>query len=59
MMFDSIHSTNVYEEKSLGVFDEDMEEEAEFVPKVEERGFASYGRYVAWHTRRQLSFGET
>ncbi|KAL5504732.1 hypothetical protein ACEPAH_7395 [Sanghuangporus vaninii] len=48
-------STNVYEEKSLGVF-EDEEEEDEAEPNVEGTKPASVGRYLAWHARRQLSF---
>lgn len=50
----SIRSTNVYESKSLGVFDEsddESEHEAEF-DKVKPK----LGTYIAYHARRQLSF---
>ncbi|KAL5504739.1 hypothetical protein ACEPAH_7402 [Sanghuangporus vaninii] len=48
----SVRSTNVYEEKSLGIFDDDNEDE----PNVEGPGSAVWGRYLAWHARRQLAF---
>ena len=53
----SVRSTNVYEEKSLGVFtDEDDEaEEESFVPSGNRA--AVWGRYLAMHARKQLSFG--
>ncbi|EJD08005.1 TrkH-domain-containing protein [Fomitiporia mediterranea MF3/22] len=53
----SVQATNVYEEKSLGVFeDEEEAEETDFEPKVEDSQPSSYGRYMAWHARRQLAF---
>ncbi|KAJ7586206.1 potassium transporter [Mycena floridula] len=51
----SIRSTNVYEERSLGVFEEPPEddEEPDDMSKLEPR--QRIGRYVGWHLRRQLS----
>ncbi|KAH8087810.1 cation transport protein-domain-containing protein [Cristinia sonorae] len=52
----SVRSTNVYEEKSLGVFhsDEDEDEESHFNP-VGNR-YTVWSRYLAMHMRKQLSF---
>ena len=41
----------MYEEKSLGVYDEEEEE-----PSVQGTRVAVWGRYLAWHARRQLAF---
>ncbi|KAJ7583925.1 potassium transporter [Mycena floridula] len=51
----SIRSTNVYEERSLGVFEEPPEDhdEPDDMSKLEPR--QRIGRYVGWHVRRQLS----
>ncbi|KAL5512603.1 hypothetical protein ACEPAG_3256 [Sanghuangporus baumii] len=49
----SVRSTNVYEEKSLGIFDDDNEDNE---PNWEGPGSAVWGRYLAWHARRQLAF---
>ncbi|KAL5532056.1 hypothetical protein ACEPAF_5620 [Sanghuangporus sanghuang] len=49
----SVRSTNVYEEKSLGIFDDDNEDNE---PNMEGPGSAVWGRYLAWHARRQLAF---
>lgn len=53
----SVRSTNVYEEKSLGVFEDDDS-------SLDEEGFTPSGnratiwsRYLAMHARKQLSFG--
>ncbi|OCB85102.1 TrkH-domain-containing protein [Sanghuangporus baumii] len=51
-----VQATNVYEEKSLGVFEDEEEEDDEAEPNVEGTKPASVGRYLAWHARRQLSF---
>lgn len=53
----SVRSTNVYEEQSLGVFqeDDDSDEEDEFQP-VGPR-VTVWSRYLAMHARRQLAFG--
>jgi len=48
-----IRSTNVYEERSLGIFEapiDDIQEDLEKLPAYER-----VGRYVGWHLRRQLS----
>ncbi|KAH9060174.1 TrkH-domain-containing protein [Lactarius vividus] len=55
----SVRSTNVYEERSLGIFEEeeddiDIENEEDY-PVTDSR-VAVWGRYLARHTRRQLSF---
>ncbi|KAF5352975.1 hypothetical protein D9758_007968 [Tetrapyrgos nigripes] len=52
----SIRSTNVYEERSLGVFEpppDDEDEEPEELKKYEPR--QRIGRYLGWHLRRQMS----
>ncbi|KAI0060371.1 TrkH-domain-containing protein [Artomyces pyxidatus] len=56
----SVRSTNVYEEKSLGVFSEDDEDindidDPRAYPDTDSR-VAIWGRYLARHVRRQLSF---
>jgi len=53
----SIRSTNVYEEKSLGVFEEAPADEDE-EPTLDEnvsRG-ERIGKYLGWHLRRQVAF---
>ncbi|KAG8934849.1 low affinity potassium transporter [Tulasnella sp. 417] len=53
----SVRSTNVYEEQSLGIFEtapKDAEEE--FEPELRESRGKLWGRYLAMHARRQLSF---
>ena len=55
----SIRSTNVYEERSLGIFEEPPIDENEepndlnSLPSRKER----IGRYLGWHLRRQMSIG--
>jgi hypothetical protein len=46
----SLRSTNVYEERSLGVFKHEEEDE-EGEPQGE-----VFSKYLGWHVRRQLSF---
>ncbi|THH17258.1 hypothetical protein EW146_g3518 [Bondarzewia mesenterica] len=59
----SVRSTNVYEERSLGVFeeevedDEDIEDEKDY-PETDSR-VSIWGRYLARHARRQLAFGQS
>ncbi|KAF8511515.1 cation transport protein-domain-containing protein [Gautieria morchelliformis] len=54
----SVRSTNVYEERSLGVYEDDLDEE----PEDHVSGHGGHGRariwgkYLASHARRQLSF---
>ncbi|PIL30855.1 transporter [Ganoderma sinense ZZ0214-1] len=52
----SIRSTNVYEEKSLGVFQVESEESEE--PNLDEKQprRERISKYFGWHFRRQLSF---
>ncbi|KAI0666217.1 cation transport protein-domain-containing protein [Trametes maxima] len=53
----SIRSTNVYEEKSLGVFEVSPEDEDEEPNLDEEQPRRErIGKYFGWHLRRQLSF---
>ena len=47
-----IRSTNVYEERSLGIYRNEKAEPPVFGSKA-----ASVGRYLSWHMRRQLAFG--
>ncbi|RPD57724.1 hypothetical protein L226DRAFT_512491 [Lentinus tigrinus ALCF2SS1-7] len=51
----SVRSTNVYEEKSLGVFMDDDESEEEVFNTSGNRATV-WGRYLAMHARKQLSF---
>lgn len=48
----SVRSSNVYEERSLGLDEEGMADEDE-EPKTK-----LWGSYLAWHARKQLAFGE-
>ncbi|KAI0299527.1 cation transport protein-domain-containing protein [Russula brevipes] len=53
----SVRSTNVYEERSLGIFEDNndnLENEADY-PATDSR-VAIWGRYLGRHARRQLSF---
>ncbi|KAM5534365.1 hypothetical protein V8D89_011958 [Ganoderma adspersum] len=52
----SIRSTNVYEERSLGVFQVETEDEEE--PNLDEKRprRERISKYFGWHFRRQLSF---
>ncbi|CED82456.1 -domain-containing protein [Phaffia rhodozyma] len=55
----SVRATNVYEERSLGLFgDEDQEslDEESFVKVGGESRMAGFTRYVSFHARRQLAF---
>ncbi|BGP12490.1 hypothetical protein JCM10213_005472 [Rhodosporidiobolus nylandii] len=51
----SIRSTNVYEEKSMGVYDEDFDEDPD---DVEARFAKSHSatQYIGYHARKQLAF---
>jgi hypothetical protein len=49
----SLRATNVYEERSLGIFaDRDEQEETEEEPQDAE----VFSKYLGWHIRHQLSF---
>ncbi|KAJ3551624.1 hypothetical protein NM688_g4595 [Phlebia brevispora] len=54
----SVRATNVYEEKSLGIFDseEDLTEPEDDKSNPVERRVAIWGKYLMRHMRRQLSF---
>ena len=55
-MYVSVRSTNVYEEKSLGVFrDDESIDEEDFMPAGSRATI--WGKYLALHARKQLSFG--
>lgn len=55
----SVRSTNVYEEQSLGIFEtEPKDAEEEIQPELRASRGKLWGRYLAMHARRQLSFGE-
>ncbi|KAI0941630.1 hypothetical protein AcW1_003472 [Taiwanofungus camphoratus] len=51
----SVRSTNVYEEKSLGVFDDDESVDEEYFNPTGNR-VTVWSRYLAMHMRKQLSF---
>lgn len=54
----TVRSTNVYEERSLGLMEEDMPgmmEERE--PSATGPGSQVWPSYLAWHARKQLAFG--
>ncbi|KZT38268.1 TrkH-domain-containing protein [Sistotremastrum suecicum HHB10207 ss-3] len=54
----SIRSTNVYEEKSLGIFVPEPEDEEDVEPdirRIESRRERIF-KYLGWHVRHQLSF---
>lgn len=54
----SVRATNVYEERSLGLFDDDDsdEEDEEEQEASETKGAHAVAKYVGWHARRQLAF---
>ena len=52
----SVRSTNVYEENSLGIFDDDDESVDENFTPVGSTATV-WSRYLALHMRKQLSFG--
>lgn len=58
-MLDSIRSTNVYEEKSLGIYHdpEEEEEEGELYFKREGNRMTVWSRYLTMHAKQQLAFG--
>jgi hypothetical protein len=57
--YNSVRSTNVYEEQSLGVFDddEDSDDENDFQPTGPR--VMVWSRYLAMHARKQLAFGSS
>jgi hypothetical protein len=53
----SVRSTNVYEEQSLGVFHAEDEDDVDDEFQPVGKGSIVWGRYLAMHARKQLSFG--
>ncbi|GAA5828114.1 hypothetical protein JCM11251_002595 [Rhodosporidiobolus azoricus] len=51
----SIRTTNVYEEKSMGVYDEDFDEDPDDVEARFERSHSAT-QYIGYHARKQLAF---
>lgn len=56
----SVRATNVYEERSLGMFEEDDADtddgEDDYKAHIQEGKVAGWTRYLAFHARRQLAF---
>jgi hypothetical protein len=52
----SVRSTNVYEEKSLGVFGDDDESIDEETLTITGPPVTVWSRYLAFHIRKQFSF---
>jgi hypothetical protein len=56
----SVRATNVYEERSLGMFEEDDVDtddgEDDYKAHIQEGKVAGWTRYLAFHARRQLAF---
>ncbi|KZV91059.1 TrkH-domain-containing protein [Exidia glandulosa HHB12029] len=50
----SIRSTNVYEEKSLGIYEKEESDEPTLDAETKDR--EAVGKYLNWHLRRQLAF---
>jgi hypothetical protein len=64
----TVRSTNVYEDKAIGVFESDDDDDDDLLKKekeFEDRAAKAPGRqrrrvwgtYLAFHARRQLAFG--
>jgi hypothetical protein len=52
----SVRSTNVYEERSLGIYADDTSIDEENINLSGDR-ITVWGNYVAMHARKQLAFG--
>lgn len=55
----SIRATNVYEEKSMGIFEESDDEdeiEAQFDTSARTKKPKTTGNYIRYHARKQLAF---
>jgi hypothetical protein len=52
----SVRATNVYEERSLGIFNDEDNDEGDF-EAVGSR-VSIWGKYLALHARKQLAFGK-
>ncbi|THH13668.1 hypothetical protein EW146_g6584 [Bondarzewia mesenterica] len=53
----SVRSTNVYEERSLGIYPEDEESDAEDDFSTSGARITVWSRYLTMHARKQLAFG--
>ncbi|KIR43206.1 potassium ion transporter [Cryptococcus deuterogattii 99/473] len=53
----SVRSTNVYEERALGVYEhDDLDTSSEDEPQFKGHGREVFSKYLMWHMRRQLAF---
>ena len=52
----SVRSTNVYEERSLGIYQDDISFDEEGV-RLSGNRMTVWGNYLAMHARKQLAFG--
>lgn len=52
----SVRSTNVYEERSLGIYEDDTSIDEEGIRQSGNR-MTVWGNYLAMHARKQLAFG--
>jgi hypothetical protein len=59
LRFSSVRSTNVYEEQSLGIFEEEEESDDEDDFQPTGHRVRVWSRYLSMHARRQLSFGRS
>ena len=50
----SVRSSNVYEERSLGIMGD---EESTYAQPDHDGAGSKWGAYLAWHARKQLAFG--
>ena len=55
-LFSSVRATNVYEEKTLGIYEDDASIDEENFSLSGNR-MSIWGNYLAMHARRQLAFG--
>jgi hypothetical protein len=53
----SVRATNVYEEKSLGIYKDDISIDEEDNFSFSGNRMTIWGNYLAMHARRQLAFG--
>ncbi|ORX40999.1 cation transport protein-domain-containing protein [Kockovaella imperatae] len=51
----SVRATNVYEERSLGLYNEE-DEDREMNEAEDGKGAQAVAKYLGWHARRQLAF---
>lgn len=58
-IYSSVRSTNVYEEKSLGIYSPEEDNDTESVIDVTGDRIKVWSRYLGMHARKQLSFGKT